>query len=77
MVDHFIIKSGRCYSIPLITNNPYLGSDVCLTNTPRDWFESCKNLYYDWWKNEHHKYTLEEFFTYGKENDYKMTKKVI
>lgn len=77
MVDHFIIKSGKCYSIPLLTNNPDLGSDLCLTNTPRDWFEACKNLYYDWWKNEHHKYTLKEFFTYGKQNDHKMTKKVI
>jgi len=77
MVDNFITQSGKSYSIPLITNNPDLGSDYSLDNTPRAWFKACRDLYYDWWKNEHYKYTLEEFFTYGKVNDAQMTKKVI
>jgi hypothetical protein len=76
MVDSFIIEGGKTYSIPLITNNPDLGSDYDLTGTARQWFEECRNLYYNWWKNEHHKFTLEEFFTYGKSNDYQMIRKV-
>ena len=76
MLDSFILEGGKTYSIPLITNNPNLGSDYDLRETAREWFEECKNLYYNWWKNEHHKFTLEDFFTYGKPNDYKMIKKV-
>jgi hypothetical protein len=76
MVDSFILEGGKTYSIPLITNNPNLGSDYDLKGTARDWHEKCKNLYYDWWKNEHHKFTLEEFFTYGKPTDYQMIRKV-
>jgi hypothetical protein len=76
MVDSFIIEGGKTYSIPSITNNPDLGSDYDLTGTARQWFEECRNLYYNWWKNEHHKFTLEEFFTYGKSNDYQMIRKV-
>jgi hypothetical protein len=76
MVDSFILEGGKTYSIPLITNNPNFGSDYDLTGTARGWFEECRNLYYNWWKNEHHKFTLEDFFTYGKSNDYKMIEKV-
>jgi len=76
MLDGCILEGGKTYSIPLITTNPNLGSDYDLTGTARGWFEECKNLYYKWWKNEHHKFTLEDFFTYGKPNDYKMVKKL-
>ena len=76
MVDSFILEDGKTYSIPLITNNPDLGSDYDLTGKTREWFEECRNLYYSWWKNEHYKFLLEDFFTYGKPNDYQMTKKV-
>jgi hypothetical protein len=76
MVDNFILEGGKTYSIPLITNNPNFGSDYDLTGTARGWFEECRNLYYNWWKNEHHKFTLEDFFTYGKSNDFEMIRKV-
>lgn len=76
MVDAFILEDGKTYSIPLITNNPDLGSDVSLDGNPRAWFKKCRDLYYDWWQNEHHKFSLEEFFTYGKPNDYMMSKEV-
>ena len=76
MVDGFILEDGKTYSIPLITNNPNLGSDCDLTGTARRWFEECKNLYYNWWKNEHNKFSLEDFFTYGKPNDFQMIRYV-
>ena len=76
MVDTFILQGGKTYSLPLITNNPDLGSDFDPNGEPRGWFKNCRDLYYDWWKNEHHKFSLEEFFSYGKRNDYKMTRKV-
>ena len=76
MVDSLVLEGGKTYSIPLITNNPNLGSDYDLTGETRAWFKKCRDLYYEWWKTEHHKFSLEEFFSYGKPNDYMMIKKV-
>jgi GNAT superfamily N-acetyltransferase len=76
MVDSFILEGGKTYSIPLITNNPDLGSDYDLAGHARGNHEECRNLYYNWWKNEHHKFSLEEFFNYGKPNDYQMIRNV-
>ena len=53
-----------------------MGSDYDLRGIAREWFEECKNLYYNWWKNEHHKFSLEDFFTYGKPNDNEMIREV-
>ena len=75
-IDHLLIKSGLSYSIPLITNNPHLGSDINPYGEPRLWFEECRDLYYNWWKNEHRYFTLEEFFTYGKKNDGDMIREI-
>ena len=77
MVDSFILEDGKTYSIPLITNNPNLGSDIDLGESPRYWFEECRDMYYNWWKNDHHKFSLKDFFTYGKPNDSIMTREVI
>lgn len=77
MVDSFILEDGKTYSIPLITNNPNLGSDIDLGESPRYWFEECRDMYYNWWKNDHHKFSLNDFFTYGKPNDSLMTREVI
>jgi len=74
MVDCFILESGKTYSIPLITTRPDFGSDYTLSGDSIEWFEDCRKLYYDWWENDHHKFSLEEFFTYGKKNDHKMTR---
>lgn len=76
MVDAFILEGGKTYSMPLITNNPDLGSDIDLEGKPKGWFEECRDLYYNWWQNEHHKFTLEEFFTYAKSNDHAMIRNV-
>ena len=76
MVDGFILRDGVTYSIPLITNNPDFGSDIDLNGNPPGWHRNCRDLYYNWWQNEHHNFSLNDFFTYGKPNDFMMTKKV-
>ena len=76
LCDGFIPHAGKTYTLPLITTNPDFGSDYDLNNLARPWFQACREAYYDWWQNEHHKYTLEDFFTYGKSIDYLMTKKI-
>jgi hypothetical protein len=73
-VDYAIAKTGRTYCIPLICINTNFLSfeDYEKINYPCQ--EQAKKLMYDWWKNEHHKFSLEDFFTYGKPNDHRMTK---
>jgi len=75
-IDWWILEDGLTYSIPLITTSPNLGSDAHHSGNAPPWFEECRRLYYDWWQNEHHKFTLEEFFTYGKPNDHAMIRKL-
>jgi hypothetical protein len=75
-VDYFICENGRTYCIPLITCNNDLGSYEDNFIGERFYHNKSRELYYDWWKNEHHKFTLEDFFTYGKPNDYKMIKDI-
>jgi len=78
-VDYSICNNGKIYCIPLIPQNPHFGSYQDL-NVKRDQSNehifNCYDLYHNWWKNEHHKFKVEDFFTYGKENDYKMRKYV-
>jgi hypothetical protein len=69
-LDSFIPFLGKTYQLPLITQNPYLDK------IPKKHHFLCKEIYYDWWKNERDKYSLEDFFSYGKQNDYEMTIKV-
>lgn len=65
-LDGFICHLGVTYQIPLITQNPYLDS------SPKKHHFQCRDIYYDWWQNKRDNFTLEEFFTYGKPNDYEM-----
>jgi hypothetical protein len=76
IVDSFILEGGKTYSIPLITNNPDLGSDYALDGLSRPWFSECRDLYYNWWKNEHYNFPLEDFFNYGKLNDRDMIRRL-
>jgi hypothetical protein len=57
---------GVTYQLPLITQNPYLDK------VPKKHHFICRDIYYDWWKNKRDNFTLEEFFSYGKENDIEM-----
>ena len=74
--DYFIPHNGRTYCIPLITCNTELDSYENRIKRNISHHEESKKLYYDWWQNKHHNYSLEEFFSYGKENDLEMTFKV-
>ena len=77
--DYSICQNGKTYCIPLIPQNPYLTSHENYDTKEDDaiaHFYIVYELYHNWWKNEHHKFSLEDFFTYGKPNDYEMTKKI-
>ena len=71
-VDYFIGHTGRTYSISLITTNDKLTSGENSVTINRIHHTKSRNAYYHWWAKEHKKFSLDEFFTYGKENDHKM-----
>ena len=75
--DANLFDIGITYSIPLFNLNVDLGGDNQQNNNkmyPIDIISS--KLIEDWWINHHHKFSLEDFFTYGKPNDRKMTMRV-
>jgi hypothetical protein len=76
-VDYFMCHPGKTYTIPLITTNPDFGSFENHSRVQHNIYRQggdvmARNTYYYWWKNERDKFTLDEFFTYGKPNDYLM-----
>ena len=75
-VDYFICENGRTYCIPLITTNDDFGSYENNLKKERFYHSKSRELYYNWWKNEHHNFSLEDFFTYGKPNDFQMIKDI-
>ena len=80
--DYYINQSGKSYSIPLIPMNPYLagishqGPFGELNWKPKLSFVKCHEAYYEWWNNDRDNFTLDEFFTYGKDNDVLMEKDI-
>jgi hypothetical protein len=78
-VDYFICGNGKTYCIPLLSSNVnFLSYEGYVENTGL--IEHATPLimaFNDWWQNDHHKFSLEEFFTYGKRNDWQMTKDLI
>lgn len=75
-IDYFLSHNGRTYCLPLLSVNNDFGS--CEWNVPRPnpFSFACRDLYYDFWINGRDKFTLEDFFTYGKPNDHLMTRTV-
>lgn len=71
-VDYFIGHTGRTYSIPLITTNIVSTSTEFGIEINRIHHKKSRCAYYYWWMKEHLNFTLDDFFTYGKENDHKM-----
>lgn len=71
-VDYFIGHTGRTYSIPLITTNNSLASTEFGIEIERSHHKKSRSAYYVWWMRRHLKFSLDDFFTYGKENDVKM-----
>ena len=75
--DDVLFDIGITYSVPLFNLNVNLGGDNQQNNHkmfPMDVL--CSKLIQDWWRNHHHKFTLEDFFTYGKPNDNEMMLKI-
>ena len=74
-VDYFICENGRTYIIPLLKGNIDLLSyeNYTVNQGLIDHASVTNEIFYDWWKNKHHKFSLEDFFTYGKPNDELMT----
>ena len=70
--DYFLCQNGKTYAIPLIPLNPYFGSFENNTWLPRPHMQLCLDTYYDWWKYDRDKFSIDDFFTYGKSNDYLM-----
>lgn len=70
-LDSFIPFLGKTYQLPLITQNPYLDK------VPKKHHFLCRDIYYDWWQNKRDNFSLEEFFSYGKENDADMVERLI
>ena len=62
---------GRVYQVPLITCKPELDE------RPKPHHFACRDLYYEWWENERQKFTVKDFFTYGKKIDSAMTHPVV
>lgn len=75
--DANLFDIGITYSVPLFNLNINLGGDNQQNDNKMSSMDIiCSRLIDDWWKNHHHKFSLEDFFTYGKPNDNKMTLKV-
>lgn len=72
-VDYFMVHTGKTYCLPLITINPDFGSfennSIIQRFYRREGDVMARNTYYYWWKNERDKFTLKDFFTYGKPHD--------
>ena len=71
-VDYFIGHTGRTYCIPLITTNDTLTSGENSVMINRIHHKHSRRAYYHWWMTQHKKFSLDDFFTYGKVNDHKM-----
>lgn len=69
-LDSFICFLGKTYQLPLITQNPYLDK------IPKQHHFLCRDIYYDWWQTKRDYFSLDEFFSYGKPNDYEMVERV-
>lgn len=82
-MDYFLTQTGCSYSLPLLQNNPYFagrtsgeGYDNKSLWTPKITFVKCYEAYKDWWLYDRNKFSLNEFFTYNKENDILMQRDI-
>lgn len=71
-VDYFVGHTGKTYCIPLITTNVKLPSTEFSLDINRKHHENSRHAYYYWWMAKHLKFSLDDFFTFGKRNDHKM-----
>jgi hypothetical protein len=72
--DYFLGHCGRTYCIPLISTNPEYGSySFNYKRNDREDLTFTRKAYDKWWTKFRDKFTLEEFFMFGKPNDLVMT----
>ena len=69
-VDDFMGFNGKVYQVPLFSQNPYLDEER------RDCHIKSSKAHYYWWKKMKDEFSLEDFFTYGKYHDTKMSLKL-
>jgi hypothetical protein len=72
----YLVKIGRSYSIPLMYSSVDWGKTNELNNVSVSQYKCFKQCEYAckyWWIKLRDKFTLDEFFTYGKLNDRYMT----
>jgi len=81
--DYFIAQSGNCYSIPMIPIVPYFagisdhggsGDDDAWQARPS--FLKCYKAYWEWWTQDRDNFTIDDFFTYGKDTDILMQRNI-
>jgi hypothetical protein len=65
--------SGVVYCLPLIIHNTEFGAGESNIMRVYPYYEPCRKAYYFWWKYHKNKFTLNDFFTYGKSYDNSMT----
>lgn len=72
-VDYFLGHCGKTYCFPMFPNH----TDFFDKTTKRYVITKASRLaYYDWWRNDSKRHSFDEIFTYGKQNDVGMIKKV-
>lgn len=72
--DYFIGHCGKTYCLPMFPNH----TDFFDKSTKRYVItKACRLAYYDWWRNDKKRHSLDELFTYGKANDTGMIKKIV
>ena len=69
-IDEFLGFNGKVYQIPIFSQNPYLDEER------RACHVKSHNAHYYWWRKLKDEFPLEDFFTYGKFHDKKMTLKI-
>ena len=65
-VDECLSFDGKVYQLPLFTTNPYLEEPV------KHHHLQSRKAHLMWWTQLRDKFTLEDFFTYGKPYDGQM-----
>jgi len=71
-VDHMLTCIGKQYSIPIFTTE----ASFCIDdggNASKSVFGPIQRACHHWWRNEKDLFTLEDFFTYNKPYDERMT----
>ena len=73
-VDNCIGGTGVTYRLPLVTMNYEMQRSDKITSG-QSWIHHfyCEQIVKKWWKHKRDNFSLEDFFTYGKPNDSKMT----